>query len=372
LNDYSFFSAPQLKRDPLGVTAQAEPSQRTPTMRLLLAVLAVLATITPLPALISAQTPPVVASLDTCRLQGGQTLLECRVAYRTFGTLNQRRDNVVLIPTWFTGRSADWPPFLGPTGLVDTTRFYVVVVDALGNGVSSSPSNSPAQPHPQFPAITIRDMVETQYRLLTERLRIPRLHAVLGISMGGMQAFEWGVAHPEFVERIVSIVGSPRLAAYDRVLWMAALSTIENGRRHGMPDDTVFAQLARIVRLVGSTPARVNEIEPSQIAAWLDTAARRMAASVNLDDYASQLRAMLSHDVSASTSGDLDRAAAAVRARVLVVYSPDDHVVTPQPGADFARRLRADTLAVPSPCGHAIFSCELRMVGEAVRAFLTR
>lgn len=90
--------------------------------------------------------PPAIAALGTCPLESGDSLPHCRVLYRTFGVLSPARDNVVLIPTWLGGRSADWIPLLGPKGLVDTTGFFVVVVDALGNGVSSSPSNSPTRP----------------------------------------------------------------------------------------------------------------------------------------------------------------------------------------------------------------------------------
>src|SRR5687767_10979585 len=170
------------------------------------------------PIVSHAQAPPSLAALGTCPTQSGDTIPDCRIAYRTFGALNANRDNAVLIPTWFTGRSADWVPLLGSSGLVDSTKFYVIVVDALGNGASSSPSNTTLPAGSHFPAISIGDMVQTQYRLLTEHLRVARLHAVVGGSMGGMQAFEWGVAHPEFVDRLVAITGSPQLAAYDRIL----------------------------------------------------------------------------------------------------------------------------------------------------------
>jgi homoserine acetyltransferase len=166
-----------------------------------------------------AQTPPpTVASLGSCRLESGASILDCRVAYRTFGRLDASRSNAVLIPTWLLGRSEDWISLLGAEGLVDTTRYHVIVVDALANGHSSSPSNTAPAGQAAFRDLTIGDMVESQHRLLTERLQIPRLRAVVGISMGGMQALEWAVRYPTFAQVVIPIVGSPRVPAFDRVL----------------------------------------------------------------------------------------------------------------------------------------------------------
>ena len=97
---------------------------------------------------------------------------------------------MVLWPTWFTGSSKQLIALVGRDGYVDPTRFFVILVDALGNGVSSSPSNSSVQPRMDSPVFTIRDMVNSQRRLLTENLGINHIRAVMGISMGGMQAFQ--------------------------------------------------------------------------------------------------------------------------------------------------------------------------------------
>jgi homoserine O-acetyltransferase len=294
------------------------------------------------------------------------------VLYRTFGVLSQARDNAVLIPTWLGGRSADWIPLLGAKGLVDTTAFFVIVADALGNGVSSSPSNSPTRPGALFPALTISDMVESQHRLLTERLAITHLRAVVGVSMGGMQALEWATRYPTFMDRIVSIVGSPRIGAYDRVLWEAVLSTIEGGPRSGVPIDSVWVQFNRLLTLHLSTPIEVNRTPPLDIEAVIAEGAKDLPAALDLADFAVQTRAVLAHDVARAYDGDLARAAAAVRARVLAVYSWDDHTVSAQPAAAFAQLVGADTLSILSECGHGVFSCEAGRIGEAIARFLAR
>jgi len=127
------------------------------------------------------------AELGDLKLQGGTVIQDFRLGYRTLGKLNAQKSNAILWPTWLGGKSQDLLEFLGPGKVVDTSSYFVVLVDAIGNGVSTSPSNSKHQPVMQFPSFTIRDMVEAEHRLLTEVLHISRLHAVMGISMGGMQ-----------------------------------------------------------------------------------------------------------------------------------------------------------------------------------------
>ncbi len=166
-----------------------------------------------------AQPPLQFAELRNLRLASGQTVATCRLGYRTYGSLNASRSNAVLFPTWFTGSSAQLDGLIGPDRLVDPSRFFVISVDAPGNGVSCSPSNS----GDALRNLAIADMVEAERRLVAEHLGLKTLHAVVGISMGGMQAFEWITAHPEMVRAAVPIVGSPRLSSSDILLWSAEL-----------------------------------------------------------------------------------------------------------------------------------------------------
>jgi homoserine acetyltransferase len=168
--------------------------------------------------------------LGDFKLENGAIIRDCRIAYHTSGKLNDDKSNVVLWPTWFTGSSKQLIPLAGSDGYVDPSRYFVIFVDALGNGISSSPSNSSVQPRMEFPVFTIRDMVNSQYRLLTENLGINHIHAVMGISMGGMQTFQWIVSYPEFMDKAVAIVGSPRLTAYDMLLWRAEESAIREDK----------------------------------------------------------------------------------------------------------------------------------------------
>ncbi len=319
-----------------------------------------------------AQGPPTVVSLGTCRLEGRATIQDCRIAYRAFGRLNAARTNAVLIPTWLLGRSEDWLPLLGRDAYVDTTRFYTLVVDAFGDGHSSSPSNTPTEARAAFRELTIADMVEAQHRLLVEHLNLSRLHAVIGISMGGMQAFEWAVRYPTFAEVVIPIMGSPQLASFDQLLWTTTLSELQNGRALGASDDSVWTQLTRLLTLFLRTSRAVNESGSASVATEVAKQAGVLRQTWTLEDYAAQLHAVLHHDVAARFGGDLFRAAKEVRARMLVIFSWDDHMLTAGSGVAFANYARADTLSISSPCGHTASACEQARIGVAVREFLAR
>ena len=313
-----------------------------------------------------------VVPVGRCQLAGGGTISDCRVAYRSFGQLNATRSNGVLIPTWLLGRSEDWISFLGPRGYVDTTQLYVIVVDALGNGRSSSPSTVPTQERPAFRGLTIGDMVVSQHRLLTEHLGISHLHAVVGFSMGGMQALEWAVRFPTFLDMAVPIAGTPRIGAFDRLMWTTMLAEIEAATRSHAPADSVWAQLARLEALFLRTPVAVNELGWDSVLTEAAVQAKAYRQTWTLEDYEAQLLAIRRHDISLGFSSELSGAAKAVRARVFIVHSLDDHMVTAGAAFGFARMIRAETLSVPSTCGHVAFFCDQERLSSAVRNFLAQ
>src|SRR5580704_7487492 len=163
----------------------------------------------------SADGAQQIAALGDLKLRSGTVIHDFRLGYRTFGQLNAAKSNAILWPSWLGGTTQDLMQFVGPDKVVDNTKYFVVLVDAIGDGISSSPSNSRTQARLAFPEFTIRDMVESEHRLATEVLHLTHLHAVMGISMGGMQTFEWVMAYPDFMDVGVPMAGSPQSTSYD-------------------------------------------------------------------------------------------------------------------------------------------------------------
>ena len=137
-------------------------------------------------------------------------LPKARIAYATFGTLNAARDNAVLLTTSYGADYHVYDFVVGPGKAFDPARYFIVTTEMFANGVSSSPSNTPA-PHagPDFPAIAIRDNVEASRRVL-EHLGVTHVRAVAGFSMGAEQSFQWAVSHPGFMDAIVPWCGTAK------------------------------------------------------------------------------------------------------------------------------------------------------------------
>lgn len=175
--------------------------------------------------IVQKQTFPLSALPLAC----GKTLVDVRIGYETYGTLNAAGDNAILVTHYFSGTShaagrysqADyeagyWDTIIGPGKAIDTDRYFVVSADSLANvnaKMKHVVTTGPASIDPQtgrpyassFPVVTIGDFVDVQ-KALCDALGIKRLHAVAGPSMGAMQALEWAARHPARVERVIAVV----------------------------------------------------------------------------------------------------------------------------------------------------------------------
>ena len=150
--------------------------------------------------------------LGNLELEEGGLLPSCKLAYAAFGTLNAKKNNAILIPTWYSGTSKIMEQvYIGQGRALDPDRYYIVVVNQIGNGLSTSPHNTPASAGMgNFPRVRIGDDVRAQHKLVTEKFGIERLALVAGGSMGAQQTYEWAVRYPDVVERAAPIAGTAK------------------------------------------------------------------------------------------------------------------------------------------------------------------
>ncbi len=298
----------------------------------------------------SAQSVLQFASLGDFQLGSGQSIKDCKIGYRTYGTLNAEKSNAILIPTWFTGTSEQSKNAV--RNMIDSTRFYIILVDALGNGVSSSPSNSEKQKGKNFPKFTIQDMVNSQYKMLTENLKINHLYAIMGISMGGMQTLQWATSYPNFTDNAVSIVGTPKQSFNDLLLWQAELQPIEDAKNK--------KEEIKAMQIVGLVHA-LNISSPSN----------RNAQKVDFYSFAEKTKSDMTK-VSAQNWAAQIRAMKKLKAKVLIVYSLQDMMVNPQESMELADLLQSERFELKGNCGHLAVSCEGVELAKTVRAFLNK
>jgi homoserine O-acetyltransferase/O-succinyltransferase len=313
------------------------------------------------------------ATFETCPLESGQVIRECRIGYHTYGKLNADHSNVVVVTSWFLGNAAQaGAAFVGASSLIDPAKYFVVAIDALGDGTSSSPSNSTLQSRMKFPVFTIRDMVATQHRVLVETLHLSHVHAVLGGSMGGMQALQWAYSYPNFMDKVVAIVPTPRLTSYDLLLWRSELNAIlsdvewRGGEYTGMP---MIKTAVDIHNLHLQTPSKiVHEVAPSAYPSFAEQGESGFHFDPN--DEIRQLQAMMSHDVAPGKS--IAEMAKALKPQTLIVVAKQDMMVNPTPATALAKAAHAELIELTSNCGHLAPGCESQKVNPAVRAFLAK
>jgi homoserine O-acetyltransferase/O-succinyltransferase len=169
-------------------------------------------------------------------LQSGATLRNTRLAYKTYGTLNDAKDNAIVYPTWYSGRHWENEWLIGEGMALDPSRYFIVVPNMLGNGLSSSPSNTPPPyDRGRFPKVTVVDNVTVQHRLVSEHFGIEQLELVTGWSMGAGQTYQWAVSYPEMVKRILPFCGSSKTSEHNIVFLegVKAALTADDAWNHG-------------------------------------------------------------------------------------------------------------------------------------------
>ena len=325
-------------------------------------------------------------SLGDLTLQSGATLPDAMLSWKTHGTLAPARDNVVLYPTSYSAQHPDLEWLIGPEGVLDPARWFIVIPDMFGNGLSSSPSNTPGWPG----LVTAWDNVHAQRRLLREVFGVQRLHAVYGWSMGAGQAYHWAACFPEAVPRAVVSCGSAKTSVHNRVFLAGLMATLEAAPEYqglGRFSAEPYAALRAFGRIYAGwalsqdfyraglhlTALGAPDLETFLRTDWEERFGRRPAA-----DLYAQLQTWDAGDISANSlyEGDLSAALRAIRAKVLLMPGETDlYFRVADNAAEMKHLARAELRPIPSIWGHRAGNpvgndVDAAFVRDAVRAWL--
>jgi homoserine O-acetyltransferase len=266
-------------------------------------------------------------------VERGGTIRDARLVWQTHGRLNGARDNVVIYPCSYTADHDDLTWLIGPEGVLDPNRWFIVIADMFANGWSSSAADDP-----DYPAVvTMADNVRAQYRLLTDHFDVRGVAASYGFSMGAGQSYHWAALYPDFVARAIVVCGSAKTSIHNKVFLSGLLRTLEAapqylgaGRFSAEPVQSIKA-FGHIYAAWGLSQDFYREQMYEQLGSpdyesfiqtnWVDSFARHRAA-----DLYAQAITWQEADISADDrfGGELAEALAAISARVLLMPSRTD------------------------------------------------
>lgn len=345
---------------------------------------------------------PSLVSPEThrCRLPGpfelesGDRLRGAEIAYRTWGQLSPERDNAVVVCHALTG-SADvddwWPGLLGPGRALDPTKDFVVCSNILGScygttGPSSPMPGSLRRWGPRFPAITIRDMVHLQARLLAH-LGVRKVALVIGGSLGGMQTLEWALLYPELVRAIVPIAVSGRHSAWciglseaqrfsitADPLWRDGDYPVDEPPRAGLSAARMVAMCTYRTRASFEAKFGRNRQNAGQFAiqSYLRYQGDKLVRRFDANAYLTLTHAMDSHDLGRGRGG-YEQALRSLRQPALVVSVNSDVLYPPEEQRELVAGMPHATLGtIDSPDGHDAFLIETDRLNQLIGAFRGR
>jgi homoserine O-acetyltransferase len=299
-------------------------------------------------------------------LQRGLTLPDAFIAYQTYGELAADKGNVILYPTSYGAHHTDIDWLIGRDRVLDPTRFFIIIPNQLGNGLSSSPSNLPAPfARGRAPAFTHWDNVHAQKRLLEERFGVTRLAMVYGWSMGGQQALHWGALFPERVARICALCTAARTSPHNKVFLKGIRAVLTSAAewRNGYFTEAPVAALRAFARVYAGwamsqafyreelwRAAGCSSLEDWLVRFWEGNFLRRAG-----EDLLSMIDTWEASDISDNPryNGDLDAALAAITVPATIMPSTTDLYFTAEDSAAETKRMpAAEFRPIQSIWGH--------------------
>lgn len=353
---------------------------------------------------------------------GGKTIKDVKIGWESYGKLNEAKSNAILITHFFSGNShaagkykpedaapGYWNSVIGAGKPIDTDKYFVISADSLVNLNAKSPTTittGPASINPDtgkpygmsFPVVTIRDFVNLQKALL-ESLGINKLHAVVGASMGALQAMEWAAGFPDMVERVVPVIGDGEANAW-LIAWLnvwAAPIMLDpnwnNGDYYGKAEPTKgLAEALKIVSLHAQGTEWANKTHGRKWAAEgknpLDSFDNKYAIEAALDGGAAA-RAKASDANSflylvkanqlfiADNGASVEEIAKKIKAKMLLLPAVGDHIFPPSQSQRVRDAMKAagksaEYAEIEGPNGHLNGVVHVAKQGEVLKAFLAK
>ncbi|MGE6630623.1 alpha/beta fold hydrolase [Bacillus sp. NPDC077027] len=293
-----------------------------------------------------------VYSLKKTALQSGGNLPNAFLAYKTYGTLNADKSNVIVYPTWFAGQHTDNEWLIGKGKALDPDHYFIIVPNMIGNGLSSSPSNTlPPYDKANFPLVTIYDNVRFQHELITEKFGIKKVALVVGWSLGAIQAFQWGTSYPDMVDRIVPFGGVAKTRPHAQVVFEGLIATLQadNKWQKGFYTEQPKGGLSAMGRAYApwgfSQAYYLEQLYQSEgyatLKDYLEEYWDQVFFSFDANDLITMLRTGIHGDISMNPrdNGNLDQALGHITTKALVIPGTTDLFFTPEDSAYDAERM---------------------------------
>ncbi len=307
-----------------------------------------------------------IFELGDCVLKSGATLRNAKLAYKTYGTLNADKSNAIVYPTWYSGQHYDNEWLIGEGMALDPQKYFIIIPSMLGNGLSSSPSNTPP-PYNQarFPQVTVYDNVTLQHRLVTEKFGIEKVALVVGWSMGAGQTYQWGVSYPDMVERILPFCGSAKTSLHNFVFLEGVKAALQadvawQGGWYDVPPTKGLRALARVYAGWGFSQAFYREkiylehgyssLEDFLVAFWEGFFLRRDA-----NNLLAMLWTWQNGDIGATPGfdGNFEKALGAIIAKAIIMPGQTDLYFPPEDNEYEVKHMpNAELRPIPSIWGH--------------------
>ncbi|WP_298276331.1 alpha/beta fold hydrolase [uncultured Bradyrhizobium sp.] len=333
------------------------------------------------------QPPHQLYNEGDLKLESGEAIKDFSISYVTHGTLNAKKSNAILMVTAISGNHHRLDFMIGPGKALDTDKYFIVCTDAIGNGLTTSPSNSKAQPRMQFPKFVIRDMVESQYRLMKENLGIDHVVAVVGPSMGGMQALQWGVSHPDYMDALVAMVPLAKTPAWSVAVMEASRKAIMNdpawkdGNYEAPPEKGLRLFRDIVALLAARTPDMyVGQFKSGpDVLPWMAEQETALWKLFDANDWIYQSWAYDRHDVGTTQGfgGDTAKALASIKAKTLILTGTKDLLNPEFEPNEMGKNIPSVTIKTISPgsvTGHAsaggFFPADVEFLNRETGAFL--